>query len=232
MVVIILARGGSKGLPNKNIKMLGNKCMSHHAIDALMKSSLDCNIIYSSDNKKYLSLAEEFVRTLFADKVTSFISHIRSSQSANDHASSWEAVAEIINELEIQNDIPILLISGVCPAITPNDIDTFIDRVKNARSGLSVRLNDYPVESTFFINKDGYVEPHALTKKISARQHAKIIYRPDGHLYFRIAGDIKNGCTFPDKDTISVDLFKDYYINIDTSADFEYAKYIMEYRND
>ena len=61
MLAVILARGGSKGLPDKNIKMLGNKRLSHYALDALMKASLECQIVYSSDNPLYLSLAEVFV---------------------------------------------------------------------------------------------------------------------------------------------------------------------------
>lgn len=232
MIAVILARGGSKALPNKNIKILGDKNMSHYAIDALMKSSIESKIIYSSDNQNYLSLAKKFVETSFKEKISDFILHERSTEMAGDHVSSWDSVAQIINDLNVKSEESVLLVSGVCPAINSDDINRFIEKAKKARSALSVRLNDYPVESTFCINEKGYVEPHELTSKISARQLAKTIYRPDGHLYFRIAEDIKNSSSFPDHDTFSINLNKSHYINIDTPEDFEYAKYIMEYSID
>jgi len=66
-----------------------------------------------------------------------------------------------------------------------------------------------------------------MTEKITARQQAKAIFRPDGHLYWRLTRDIKNSEVFPDSNSLGVNLNKKYYLNIDTPADFEYAEYII-----
>lgn len=232
MLAVILARGGSKAVPDKNIKMLGNKHLSHYALDALMNASVDCQIVYSSDSPSYLSLAEAFVEANYAEKKQKLVLHARSSEMSQDHVSSWDAVAEIVTDLEIDNFVPVLLASGVCPALTSTDVNSFVDKMAYARSGLTIRLNDYPVESTFCITENGYVIRHAMSEKIAARQQAKAIYRPDGHLYWRLTGDIKNGEIFPDSNTQGINLDKKYYLNIDTPADFEYAKYIMAGLND
>ncbi len=227
MLAVILARGGSKGVPDKNIKMLGNKCLSHYALDALMKASLECQIVYSSDNPLYLSLAEAFVSAEHSDKSQNLVLHTRSFEMSHDHVSSWDAVTEIVTEFEIENGEPVLLVSGVCPALTAMDIVSFVNKMSNSNSGLTIRPNDYPVESTFCITEEGFVEPHALSGKIAARQHAKAIYRPDGHLYWRLTGDIKNDKVFPNANTQVLNLNKQHYINIDTLKDFEYAEYVM-----
>lgn len=232
MLAIILARGGSKEVPNKNIKMLGNKRLSHYALDALIKTSINCRIVYSSDNVSYLSLAEAFLADNNAEQMQRLVLHNRSAEMAGDHVSSWEAVAEILTMMNIDNFEPILLVSGVCPTLTPEDITLFVEKMENAQSGLTIRLNDYPVESTFCITDNGYVRQHAMSGQITARQQARVIYRPDGHLYWRLAGDIKNRKVFPDLDTLGVDLKKTHYLNIDTSSDFEYAKYVLVESND
>ena len=52
VVAIILARKNSKGLKNKNIKLLNGKPLIYHSIDILKKSRLINDIIVSSDSKK------------------------------------------------------------------------------------------------------------------------------------------------------------------------------------
>ena len=52
MLAIIPARGGSKGLPKKNIKDLGGKPLIHWTIDAAIKSSEITKIILSTDDEE------------------------------------------------------------------------------------------------------------------------------------------------------------------------------------
>ena len=92
--------------------------------------------------------------------------------------SSWEAVAEILTMMNIDNFEPILLVSGVCPTLTPEDITLFVEKMENAQSGLTIRPNDYPVESTFCITDNGYVRRHAMSAQITARQQAKSYIDP------------------------------------------------------
>ena len=57
VVAIILARKNSKGLKNKNIKLLNGKPLIYHSIDILKKSRLINDIIVSSDSKKIRDMA-------------------------------------------------------------------------------------------------------------------------------------------------------------------------------
>ena len=56
MLAIIPARGGSKGLPQKNIKMLGNKPLIIWTIEAAAKKLKISKIILSADDKEVLNM--------------------------------------------------------------------------------------------------------------------------------------------------------------------------------
>ena len=56
VLAIIPARGGSKGIPLKNIKKLANKPLIEYTISAVKKSKLVDKIIVSTDNKKIVKI--------------------------------------------------------------------------------------------------------------------------------------------------------------------------------
>ena len=70
MIALILARSGSKGIPNKNILKLGNIRISHYSIKAALESSKIDMTVYSSDSNQYIELAKQFVTENFQSKNT------------------------------------------------------------------------------------------------------------------------------------------------------------------
>ena len=57
-ICIIAARGGSKGVPNKNIRLLGKKPLIAHTIESAIKSKLFSSVIVSTENKKIADIAK------------------------------------------------------------------------------------------------------------------------------------------------------------------------------
>jgi len=197
MIALILARSGSKGIPNKNILKLGNIRISHYSIKAALESSKIDMTVYSSDSNQYIELAKQFVIENFQNKKNTFKYHKRSSKAAGDNISTWDSAIEILDDLNIKNSEKVLVISASCPSITSYDVNNFIKSCLNFSSCFSVRKNDYPIENTFYIKNDFYVA-HKLSKKIKGRQFSDPVYRPDGHLYLRSAKDIRAKKNFPD----------------------------------
>ena len=60
LLVIIPARGGSKGIPHKNIKQLGGKPLICYAIDAARKITSDENICVSTDDDAIIRVVEDY----------------------------------------------------------------------------------------------------------------------------------------------------------------------------
>lgn len=60
VVVVIPARGGSKGIPLKNIYPLANKPMIEYTIEAILSSSIDCKVVVSTDSKEIEHVVKKY----------------------------------------------------------------------------------------------------------------------------------------------------------------------------
>ncbi|MEG0978382.1 MAG: CMP-N-acetlyneuraminic acid synthetase, partial [Bacilli bacterium] len=79
-IAIILARSGSKGLPNKNIKKLDNKPLIAYTIEAAVKSNCFDVIMVSTDSSDYAIIAKQYGAE---------VPFLRSNENSNDDANSW-----------------------------------------------------------------------------------------------------------------------------------------------
>ena len=88
----IPARSGSKGIKNKNIKIINGKPLIFYSIALALKTRGIAKVIFSSDSKKYIKLAKKFGCNNF---------HIRSKKLSNDKASEFSVFRDFIrNEIK------------------------------------------------------------------------------------------------------------------------------------
>ena len=78
-IAIIPARSGSKGLPDKNIRLLNGKPLIAYTIEAAQKSNQFDTVMVSTDSEKYAELAREYGAE---------VPFLRSKQTSTDTASS------------------------------------------------------------------------------------------------------------------------------------------------
>ncbi len=94
----IPARSGSKGIKNKNIKIINGKPLIFYSIALALKTRGIAKVIFSSDSKKYIKLAKKFGCNNF---------HIRSKKLSNDKASEFSVFRDFIrNEIKKKNVLP------------------------------------------------------------------------------------------------------------------------------
>ncbi len=224
-IAVTLARSGSKGVRDKNILKINNTAISHFPILAAAKCSRISHLIYSSDSRYYLDLAQKFYDQKNFKNLKLEL-HLRSPKNSNDKASSWDAVREIVLDQKLEKLTKnVTLLAATCPSITCADVDFFLENIDLTKSAMSVRKIDYPIENTF-INLGGYFKKHALTSFIGTRQEMNKFFRPDGHIYFRPLGQLS--AQFPNNETQLVNLNKEFYSNIDTKWDYNFAKITLE----
>src|SRR6476660_1356929 len=90
ILAIIPARSGSKGVPGKNIKLLGGKPLIHYTIASAIKASLLNDIIVSTDTREIANVAAQAgVEAPFR----------RPQDLASDTSSSVDVVIHVVNEL-------------------------------------------------------------------------------------------------------------------------------------
>lgn len=90
-IAIIPARSGSKGIKDKNIKILAGKPLMAYTIEAALKSGQFDEVMVSTDSKVYAEVARKY-----GAKVPFF----RSNETSSDTASSWDMVEEVLLNYE------------------------------------------------------------------------------------------------------------------------------------
>lgn len=88
-LALIPARSGSKGLPDKNIRMLGGMPLIAHSIQAARESGLFSEIVVSTDSREYAEIAEQWGAA---------VPFIRGAALSSDNASSWDVAMDTITK--------------------------------------------------------------------------------------------------------------------------------------
>ena len=88
-LAIIPARSGSKGLKDKNIKLLNNQPLISYTIDAANKTGIFSHVMVSTDSKVYADIAQKYGAE---------VPFLRSKDNSCDVASSWDVVKEVLRE--------------------------------------------------------------------------------------------------------------------------------------
>ena len=123
---IIPARGGSKGIPSKNIVKINNKPLLYYTVEASLKSKFVNRTIVSTDDKKI----EKVASSLGAEVI------IRPKKLANDTIGLEPAINHVLDHLKTnENYIPdiILILQNTSPHSTSVHIDEAITLFKNKK---------------------------------------------------------------------------------------------------
>lgn len=133
MIAIIPARSGSKGLKDKNIKLLNGKPLIWYSVKAAIDSDCFDEVMVSTDSEKYAEIAKECGAT---------VPFLRSEQQSSDTASSWDVVKEVVENFQkIERCFDtVCLLQPTSPLREAVDIIEAYDvyRLKNADSIISV----------------------------------------------------------------------------------------------
>jgi len=174
-IAIIPARSGSKGLPDKNIKLLCGKPLLCYSIEAALKSNLFDTVHVSTDSEQYAKIA----RSYGAD-----VPFLRSTENSCDTAASWSVVLEVFNnyaKLRSQFD-NFMLLQPTSPLRGCDDITAAFAMMKekNANAVVSVCRGEYH----HTLPADGGMTnfmPNEI--KNNRRQDSEPFYRINGAMY-------------------------------------------------
>ncbi|MBE9166959.1 acylneuraminate cytidylyltransferase family protein [Pleurocapsales cyanobacterium LEGE 06147] len=132
IIAIIPARGGSKGLPRKNIRNLADKPLIAHSILNAKEAKLIDNVYVSTDDREIAKISRDYGAEIIH----------RPDELAGDIASSESALIHALSEIEKNKIFPDLIVFLQCtsPIRTSADIDNAIEKLQaeNADSLLSV----------------------------------------------------------------------------------------------
>jgi len=223
ILAVILARGGSKRLPGKNIKKLGGIPLIGHTIQAAAQSALIDKIVVSSDSDEILKVSSGF--PCLVQK--------RPAHLAEDATTSQDSLRYVVTEFEKEHkeeyDLVILL-QPTCPFRKTAEIDKCIKELvdNGADSSQTVTLVKEKPELMFVVEegKLNFQNKNAFFNKSLRRNH----YILNGAVYV-VRKDlfISTSALYGDKN-IPVIMSQEDSLDIDTYVDWQIAEKLWEER--
>jgi CMP-N,N'-diacetyllegionaminic acid synthase len=221
---LIPARGGSKGVPRKNIKLLGKKPLIEYTIDDAKNSKFLTEIVISTDDVEIAIAAE------IAGCKPPFI---RPSSLAQDTSTSLEVVQHAITFFESQNIFfdAVCLLQPTTPFREKGSIDIAIEKFINTKADCLLSVlpipHEYNPHWAFEQNENGSLKIATGEEKIiSRRQDLPEAFHRDGSIYITKTEVIKNGSLYG-KSIGYVESNPQFYVNIDTLKDWGMAEKLL-----
>ena len=223
LLALILARGGSKEIPRKNIKLLKGKPLIGWTIEEALKASSPSSVVVSTDDEEIASVARKFGAN---------VPFMRPSEISEDNTDSISSVMHSIKYLKEFDWV--LLLQPTSPLRSAKDIDGIVKLCidKNSPSAVSVCELDKNHNWSYKINEFGKLEPIYLNKsKISIRQKLLKTFVLNGALYLARVSWLKENSSFIGKETIAYEMSQESSVDIDTQLDWDWAEFLIEKAN-
>lgn len=224
-LAIIPARGGSKRIPKKNIKLFHNKPIIEYTITTLKNSNLFDEVMVSTDDLEIKNIAE----TLGAK-----VPFLRNEESANDFATLSQVILEVLNMYKQQGKQfeHVCCMLPTAALILPSKIKEGFDLLKNKNLNTVVPVIafSYPIQRAFKAEK-GILklrEPkHINTRSQDLETH----YHDSGQFYWLNVEAFLNEKTIFSKKTGFIELREHEAQDVDTLEDWQMLNIKYNYKN-
>ena len=217
-IAIILARGGSKGIPNKNIKsFLGKPLLAWTIIQAMISKNIS-KVYLSSDSEKILKIGKKY----------NAIAIKRPKNISGDKAKSEEAVLHVLDNIKYIPDAVVML-EPTAPLREPWDIDMGVENFykDNLDTGFSgAILEDFLIWKE---NKRKKLTPinYNFKKKVPRQDREPEIVENGAIFIFKPSAIKKYNNRFGGKIGFFVNKFWQSF-EIDNIDDWKFVKFVFE----
>lgn len=227
IVAIIPARSGSKGVPNKNIRMLGGHPLIEWSIKACLKSDFIDRVLVSTDSLEYAQLS------IGCGAEAPFI---RPAEISSDHSTDYDFIAHALNWLASNNEEPEFLvhIRPTTPYRSSKLVDEAIELFRSQPKATALRSVHEMSESaykTFEISQLGNLirlcsHNSELDLVNNARQEFPSTYQANGYV------DVLSCKFISDNKLIHGDhvipFITPVATELDTENDFKYLEFLLK----
>ncbi len=225
VIALIPARGGSKGVPRKNIRILINKPLIAWTIDAARGSRYVDRLIVSTEDPEIADIAEQYGAE---------VPFRRPQELATDEASGIEVVLHAIQWLrqaeDRDTDFILVLLQPTTPLRTERDIDAALQMFDDEKVQAVISVceaehhpwwtNTLPSDR----NMQSFLRPEAVNKN---RQDLPTYYRLNGAIFAGYASYIESNKGFYGPHTYAYIMEQYRSIDIDTEFDWFIAEKLL-----
>lgn len=221
IVSIVPARGGSKGIPRKNIKLLNGKPVIFYSIEASNSCPLIKNTFVSTEDEEISKISTSFGANVIE----------RPFELASDTSSSIDVICHTLDFLENNDVLPdvFVLLQPTSPLRSSKDIEKAINLfLKNDCDSLvSVCELDHQSLLNFSLKDDYLIQNTDKSFFNSRRQDLPNYYTLNGAIYITTPLFIRKNKSFYSNKTIPYIMSKNNSIDLDTPFDFKLAEFLL-----
>ena len=227
IIAIIPARGGSKGIPRKNIKLLAGKPLIAYSIETSLKSRYIDRVVVSTEDEEIAEISK---------KSGAEVPFLRPKELARDDSPTIDAIMHVINKFEESGEYfdIIVLLEPTSPLRDVGDIDKCVEILisnPEAKGMVSVaKLEGAHPEFNVIINEDGFIRKSDGTTnfKVLRRQDLEDVYYFEGSIYISEVEALKQKRTFYHELTLAYVVPKYKSLEVDELCDFICVEALMK----
>lgn len=216
---LIPARGGSKGIPRKNIKLFAGKPLIVWTIEAALRSSMLDAVVVSTDDPEIADVARQ---------AGAQVPFMRPSELALDQTPGLDPVLHALDQLPQYDSV--LLLQPTSPLRTTEDIDACLRLAtqQHAQSVVSVCEADTHPYWTYRLTRDQALSRFVDAEPIARRQDLPQAFTLNGALYFADANWLRSSGSLVGTETLAYVMAKERSVDLDTPLDWKLAELFLK----
>lgn len=225
VITIIPARGGSKGIPKKNIVPLGGKPLLVYTIESTLKAQIGGPVVVSTDDDEIARIARENGAEVV----------IRPSEISGDSASTESALLHALDVVEKQGfkADAVLTLQPTSPMRKAATIKQFIEKFDEIKGKYDAMLSLHENRMDFWVKKNedggfGRLFPNAPRR----RQAREPLYEENSVLYITNTEALRRTNSVLGEKTAGFVIDADEAIDINEPCDILFAEFLMQQRKD
>ncbi len=221
-LAVIPSRSGSKGVENKNIRLLNGRHLMGYSIEAALSSGIfDC-VHVSTDCLEYGEIAKQYG----ADAT-----FLRTRELSDDTADTWDVIRYVTKRFESLGRLfdRVTVLQPTSPLRNAQDIKNAFTlfEEKQAESVISVCEAEHSPRFMKRLGKTLSMEGFVDLNKQVQRQAQEKYYRLNGAIYMIDIAVLENMQALYGKRSYAYIMPKERSVDIDTIQDFEYAEFLL-----
>ena len=217
-IAIVQARGGSKRIPRKNIKLFHGKPLIAYSIEVALQSNLFEKVIVSTDDEEIAKVAKKY---------GAGVPFIRPPELSDDYTGTGDVIEHAKEYLKNQGEDYdfICTIYATAPLLQTKYLIEGFEKLQNsdAHMSFSVTSMPFPIQRTFKITKNNRCEMFWPENFMTRSQDLEEAYQDAGQFYWENTSNKLTDIPFG-KDSIPIVLPRHLVQDIDTLEDWERAE--------
>lgn len=229
IVAGVFARGGSKGVPNKNLRIVGGQSLIQRAVVQAKQARHVTRVLCSTDSPQIADVARRFGAE---------VPWLRPAELAQDTSREWDSWCHMVKYLREQGDNPRYLMAVPCvaPLRTLDDLNKCTDLAASSDADVIMAVSDAHKNPWFnMVTIDDATQQVRLVnepaQRIYNRQAAPQVYDVSTVAFIIKCDYLLTATSIYDGETRAVVLPKTHCVDIDMEDDIAYAEFLLARRD-